>query len=60
MNDNNATMTKSLLVGDLCFDEGLIEECTHRSSLVEANDTIIALHLLQGANHGCLIPCCVA
>ena len=26
VNDNNATMTKSLLVGNLCFDEGLIEE----------------------------------
>ena len=60
VNDNNATMTKSLLVNDLCFNEGLIEECTHCSSPVKADDTIIALHLFQGANHGCLIPCYVA
>jgi hypothetical protein len=47
MHNNNATMSKSVLVYRLRVNQRLIEKRAQSRSLVEANYAVICLHLLQ-------------
>jgi hypothetical protein len=47
MHNDHSTMSKSVLVYCLRVNQRLVEERAQSRSLVEANYTVIRLHLLQ-------------